>query len=480
MPFYLPLDDRPPNLLLVVLLAAMAGSPLCVWDNYDGVEAKWGLVPYRRDGLARVTIPSGDQIPLISLNTLACGSLVGSRSVDPTTLEVPKLPANGLYLFVVPRIEPTSTDAEAIQGYNEVRNFLHSDVTQLAVVDVLAGKIPIERLPVRIRDWVRRTRGWHEWLSACQLPPDRLLVLFDDNRYGPVSRYVRDLYGWLTPHVIDGADEGGMLLLARYLRERTGKLPAVGVYYTSPAKARDLGRYEGLPLDDVLARQAAWIGLDLVPYADAARSAPALVVHNWSVRQGDRHDPNAWNPNPIPVNVDDLVHRLEGRATVVADIAYANGSDPGFAQPINKAWKEGFLDLRGYSGWNTAANSLGGALAALTIDMVGPQDPELDRLRDLYTTSRLLDGAVFQSATRAELEEEVKSVGGDPWHMEETQVETLQWSHTLRMHVLAVEQGYLEALSGWTLDLPWHRTFEASITTPEMDRLLEEAMEGCE
>ncbi|HYE77890.1 MAG TPA: DUF4127 family protein, partial [bacterium] len=386
MPFYLPLDDRPPNLLWVVLLATIAGSPLCVWDRYNGVEAKWGLVPYRQERLSTVRIPAQGNIPLISLNTLAAGSLVGSRIIDPRTLEVPKLPPEGLYLFVVPRIEPTSTDAEAIRAYEEIRNFLHSDVTQFAVVDVLSGKSPVERLPVRMRSWVNRTQGWHDWLEACQIPPDRLLVLFDDNRHGAVSRHLRELYGYLTPHVIDGADEGGMLLLARYLRERAGgKAPSVGVFYTSPGKARALGRYEGLPLDEVLARQAAWIGLELVEDREAKARTPALLVHNWSAeRQGDRHDPDRWNPNPIPPDLQDLISRLTGRPTVVADIAYANGADPDFAQSLNAEWQDGTIDLRGYAGWNTAANSLGTALAAITIDLLGPPDPSLDRLRDQF------------------------------------------------------------------------------------------------
>ncbi|MEO7994753.1 MAG: DUF4127 family protein [bacterium] len=479
MLLYLPLDDRPPNLFFVVLLAAMAGQSLCIWPRYDNGAARWATTSPARTDLASLVVSNQTGTPLISLNALAAGGLVGSRRIDARTLGVPHLPSTGLYLFVVPRIEPTSQDDATKEAYHDLRNALGDQVTQLKVVDVLTGKEPVTSLgDPHLRDWVGRTEGWFRWLEACQIPQDRLLVLMDDNRPGPLGDYIRERYGWLSSSVIDGADEGGLLLYARALWEERGRPPLeLGLLYSSPGRTHDRGRYEGLPLDEVLARQAAWLGVRLVPVAETAKTTPVLLIHNWDVKQGDRHDVNEWNPNPLGDDIPDLLRRVEGRAVGIADIAYANGGDPVFAVPIHEAWKAGELDLRAYAGWNTAANSLGSALALLVVDQLTEETPKENQIRDEFITARFLDDVVYQSDLRQEMEATLRDRHADPWHLNEVQLAGLETTMTQRLLDEAVTDGYLAIPEQWGLHLPWQRTFEASITTPWLRQVFRDTQE---
>ncbi|HYE79941.1 MAG TPA: hypothetical protein VEI97_18315, partial [bacterium] len=86
---------------------------------------------------------------------------------------------------------------------------------------------------------------------------------------------------------------------------------------------------------------------------------------------------------------------------------------------------------------------------------------------------------VYACGIRTELENETKAAGEDCWHLPEERVMVAEQQYTDRLRQLAVEQGFLDAAFNWDLDLPWHRTFEASITTSYMRDLVDEAHRGC-
>lgn len=473
---FLPLDDRPANLLFVLVLLALGGADPCLWTRFDGVEAKHREGPPPIRTLADMSPPPAGPGPdLINLNTLAARSLVGSRTADPRKLPVPKLPQDGLYWFVVPRIEPTARDPATQAAYADIRNLLSPQQTgrQQRVLAVLKGDAGWESLEnPHLRDWAQRTDGWFRWIEKLRLPPDRLLILFDDNRQGPLSSYLRERYGWLSDHVIDGADEGGCLAAARAVKDRQKQPLQAAVVYTNPGSAGQRGRYEGMGVSAILAHQAAWTGLTLVERSRLHPGEPILLVHNWTTTQGDRHTVHAANPNPFPPPWNELAERLAGHPVYVADIAFANGGDPAAAAELMRLKQAGQLDLRGYAGWNTAANSLGTALATLVVDQSRKPSPQGDALRDQFLTARLLDDVVYQSFLRQRMEEELRKAKGDPWALTRFQTVQAEDKLTKELRQEAFARGWIPSPSEWSLALPWQRYFEATVTTSKLRRLV--------
>lgn len=477
---FLPLDDRPCNLLFVIMLCAMAGSQPCLWTRYEGVEAKQRVGPPPVRTLQQMTPPAHEGPLVISLNTLAAGGLVGSRSADPSQLPIPSLPLDGLYHFVVPRLEPTARDEASRDGYREVRKFLNGTNStgtngQLRVLKVLKGEESLDSLPHgSIREWVTRTEGWYRWIEALRLPPDRLLITFDDSTPGPLAGWLHERYGWFSEHVLDGADEGGLLLAARAIREESGRTVRAGVLYDNPVGAAKRGRYESLTLERLIAAQATWLGITLVPASELKPGEPLVLVHNWLTVQGDRHTSQSALPNPFPTPLSDLLGSHVTRPLYVADVAYANGGDPAFADALHGRLDAGLADVRSYAGWNTAANTLGTTLAVLTVDQCATTTTAGIKWRETFRTARFLDDVLYQAGLRQSMENQLQSLQGNPWAL--TPRETVRFADemTTRLRTDAYARGWIPAPSGWSLSLPWERSFEASITSPEIRQLVNE------
>lgn len=467
----LPLDDRPCNLLFVIMLLAMAGSQPCLWERYTPGNDLRSAPPAPRS-LADMSPPQRSGPPLISLNALAAGGLVGSRQIDPARLPVSALPSEGLYHFVVPRLEPTSTDQASKEAYEEVRRFLSTDGGQQRVIHVLQGKASRDSLPAGpIQAWEARTEGWIRWIERLQIPKDRLLVTMDDNRHGQLASWLRERYSWLSDHVMDGADEGGMLLAARSIRESHGTAVRVGIIYAYPGNAKRPGRYESLATEELIARQMRWLGVTAVPLKALRPGDPLLLVHNWNINQGDSHRENSPQANPFPFPLAEKLAGYEEHPLYVADISHANGGDPTFAQALHQRWKSGESDLRAYAGWNTAANSLGTVLAVLAIDQSVPNSVSKLKWREEFLTARFLDDVLYQSRIRQEMEQRLRSAKGDPWALTPLQTAQYEDAMTRRLREEAFKEGWIPSPSGWSLALPWQRSFEASITTSDIRRL---------
>mgnify|MGYP000539567683 FL=1 len=150
----------------------------------------------------------------------------------------------------------------------------------------------------------------------------------------------------------------------------------------------------------------------------------------------------------------------QGDSCVVADLAFANGGDLSLVEAL---LERGLASrLTGYSAWNTAGNTLGTALANLTLF---PDEPtaEEERARKILLWERLADDAFYQSRYRFRLKKELGpglTLAGDD----------LQRAHdllTVEFHKFA-EDLWSELFPDeppqpFTVKLPWGRLFEVSI-----------------
>jgi hypothetical protein len=166
-----------------------------------------------------------------------------------------------------------------------------------------------------------------------------------------------------------------------------------------------------------------------------------------------RFEPGAWT------QVEDLGEKLgvSGAPLVVADLRFANGGDMHLVEVLAQLQEDcPGLDLRGYSSWNTASNSLGSALA---LGVVALEAPEVGRM---LFARRLLEDVLYQALVRGELRKEHSEV--DAWGLPETLLSVLEREAQARMESALLGSPLTTWIPSWPLGLrvtlPWRRFFE--------------------
>ncbi|WP_274310111.1 DUF4127 family protein [Solibacillus daqui] len=203
---------------------------------------------------------------------------------------------------------------------------------------------------------------------------DFLIIPQDDSApYGWTAMDQQAVRGAIAAHHLEldvymypGADEVGCTLLARMLNAFKDKRPLIYPVFSSSQGPAVTPLYEDRPLLETLKYQILAAGglmttnmqeADLVLFVNA----PVEPMLEASC-QGDLSTTYQVNRNLI-----DFVEQLEFTAKkrtipcIVADVAFANGSDLELLKLMK--FKNILFSLAGYAGWNTSSNSLGTCIA---------------------------------------------------------------------------------------------------------------------
>lgn len=427
----LPVDGRPVVRRQVQDLVAAGGHTLRLPD-----VAALGHMrrPADRDALARWLIAEAAQADglVLSVDMLVYGGLVPSRFITDAlddllarlallrTLKA-QAPQRPLYAFAATLRISNSNVAEEEKPYwadHGTRLWAWSFHTDRHAqtrdpASAAAAEAARAAIPAGIREDYLATRERNFALNQALLGLvaegviDRLILPQDDTaEYGFNIAERRALQALVEAQglggrvlIYPGADEVIHTLSAHLIARLRGDAPLrIAVTCSHPAQVRQLrALYEDRPVLASLAGQAEAVGAELV-----AADAPAdllLALHTQGGAQGD------WamrKPLPQPVGVDaGWVEALRAHAGPLAlvDLAYANGGDPELIGALN-----GLLPrLAGYSGWNTAGNSLGGLLAQLVLAR-GVLAGAANRLN---TALRLAEDYLYQSTLRQQLRDAI-------------------------------------------------------------------------
>lgn len=509
----LPLDERPVNTTLPRDVAALAGVDLAL----PPAE----LLPHGRrggdvEGLGRwlrSQAERGAGSIGVCLDTLVHGGLIAARiSDDPVEACLGRMsvlaevaarrPSTTLEaVSLVTRASDADDAGEEPQYWSRHGRRLHrlgallhrrfEDALGregLADLEGLEGVVPAE---IR-RDFEhRRLRNHMINLRALDLASqgvlNTLLITADDTaRFSAGSleqlwlgHWSRALPAGGTVMMYPGADEVGCTLVARALNrmasapeagpegastEPAGRAPVrIAVACALPDDMDRVPPFENSPLNESVLGQVEAAGA--VPVAGQRWSLPAepadvlLVVHPAGVEGLDLVvDAPPEDPDPAAATAD-LVERAlaGGKPVVVADVRYANGSDPLLVAALRR---RGLLDrLAGYAGWNTAGNTLGTAVgvgvAVAVGERLGSGSPhQLEKL----LVHRLLEDDVYQARGRRVLREELglASTG--------THFGPGQEARAVTMASRMLGEGLRDlGFAGWRVEnvgFPWHRTFE--------------------
>ncbi len=256
-----------------------------------------------------------------------------------------------------------------------------------------------------------------------------------------------------------GADQLGLLLLVRAANQLQMELPFVQVLYAPGKGGETVPVYEDEKLS--ASAKAHIFAAGAVPVSSGERADYVLALNtpqNGRTYFATHPDNTAEPDRATRAFVKEVKTYLnQGRPVMVADVKYGNGADNGLVPLL---FQEGVAyRLSAYSGWNTAGNSLGFALAQGLLRPLLSQEQ-----RETLLQQRYLDDWAYQSNARLTVAKEVVW----PQHWPNSGLNTEQKQQTeaaIRQEVAAVAQPLLgrEALRRYHITLPWSRLFEVDV-----------------
>jgi Protein of unknown function (DUF4127) len=427
---FLPCDTRPPTLDYVHQLARVAGlemrSPSVAMLNHLNEPGNLpGIAQWLRQNAAWA------DVAIITLETLCLGGMIPARRVSDSLedalsrLEIlrelrrinPKLRI--LAYGVIVRVAHDNDPLEEKPYYGEHGVGLRMISEWMDRVERGGDAAQLEEAKKTVpdgalNDWLgTRERNHAVHLAALEMLADGTLehlclTLDDTTPYGLAARDRRRLEAridalgvWDRADVYPGADEVAAVLLARAIVNDFRRKPKVWVRYPSSLAESAVMLYEDRPLGELVKAHLRAAGC--VPASRLTTADLLFAVNAPATRQAHRQpdfEVVDTASRHLPEFIDRIQDDLEAeRAVIVADVAYANGAEDRFTKLLLE--NIDVTKLAGYGAWNTAGNTLGGAIASGVIAL-SCTDP-LALVEANF--SRLVDDWLYQGRVRGEVRE---------------------------------------------------------------------------
>ena len=503
----IPLDERPPCLQFTQMVGHIGDTEVTAPPRQMLGRFTEPGDPEKISEWVRAQDLNVFDAVVVSTDMLAYGGLVNSR-VHRTPLpaalrrielvrwiksRAPRLPVYGFN--VIMRLAPTGDGRnesyrEKLARWAEVSPDAARDEAAREEVARLEREIPPEALAdykaARGRNFavnrasVEMVRGGlldYLILSQDDAKPrgvhvaDRERLIAEVGRLGLADRVA----------VQPGADEVSMLLLARALNKRFRYAPRIAPVYSSEAIRDGVAPYEDRPLHRTVSFHIAATGSREV--ADARAADILFFVY------GSRFERGA--AERFAAQVSAAVER--GRRVIVADIDVkgdVQGADPRFTEELRR--RDVFPRLAGYASWNTAGNTTGTALPHGIVyshafenlrRYTAARRERIARSQAKFLLHRLVDDYAYHALVRPDANKYAREQRLNPGRMSGAEQELVERfiRERMRPHIdglwgsmkdrpvveLVLPRRRWEAiparLSGYRMNLPWGRTFEAEI-----------------
>lgn len=205
-----------------------------------------------------------------------------------------------------------------------------------------------------------------------------------------------------SAHIQTGADEVACCMLARWMSGQQAKPLKVYAFYSSDVGRKLVAKFDGLPIEAVVEKAVKACGAQLVKRANDADCW--LMIHTPDERQGDHC--GRESARLLPDQASEVLKVLNkavelGKPVALADVAYANGSDPRLMERLLTRF-ESWDALYGYAGWNTPGNAIGTTVAMAVIRLLAENEKRFNaaEFRKLMLI-RLADDWLYQADVRS-------------------------------------------------------------------------------
>lgn len=533
---YVPLDDRPCNAKWPRMLASVVDFELIMPP--DELLGRYNT-PGNPAAIAEWLMRSRGRIDaaVVSLDMLAYGGLIASRSLNtPTEVAMDRLrvldvlrghlgDASILAFNVIMRLSITADSPQTAQYWQLMREWteLSYQVHALSRPDLEERLRTLERsIPGEVIDRFEaaRRRNHAVNMRAVQYVADDIvdflaLTQEDAAQYGPHLPEQQELREAVRRHDIEervmiypGADEAGMVLLARFINRHMLRSPSVRVVYSSEEGAERIATFEDRPVRETVEAQISAVGASLAE-DDREPDINLLVA---TPAPGPRSDYDERGPEREERRAEIRSLLAAGaelrRNLVLCDVSFPNGAGELLMRELRRSEIEPHR-LMSFAAWNTAGNSIGSALAHGSMRLIALQDKGafdlaqlvsdispmryLELLNSLIDSerahvallfTRLVDDWLYQTRVRPEVTDHVVTMLkastfnlADSYRQTESMVaERLGeaaadlWSqHFLARETVRIGlQGsrsslVLAALEDTHVTLPWRRMFEVNL-----------------
>ncbi len=455
---YVPLDDRPVNTERPRLLAQMVDyelitPPAILLGRYRTPGRPEELADWLT---AQVDEPHAADCLILSLDMLVYGGLVASRSsqlsLEETAVRLEvlaqlKKQAPGIPIYASSVILREAPDS-CISGMDDYRQ----ELQQYSQLVAEAGRSDAESqnseepgtgIPAAILRRYQQVRERNHQINLQAIEElaaeriDFLALPQDDARPAGLPQVeqarlqdrIEELDVDERAMIYPGTDEVAMTLFARFVHRHMEKQPAIKVQWVDPSASERIAPYEDRSISETVAAQVNVVGGRLT---QQATEADLILLVN-PPKESDDEDRKSL----IRKSLIDIEQAASTRGVAICDVATPNGADDELVNALLDS-ELNLVELLAFSGWNTAANSIGSALAHASLRLIARQDKGafdlahlftnfapmryLQLLNSLINTERahlqllflsLIDDWLYQTRLRPQLKEELHQMVDD-------------------------------------------------------------------
>ncbi|MCD6361686.1 MAG: DUF4127 family protein [Armatimonadetes bacterium] len=397
---YVPLDDRPcnakwPRLLARIVDFDLIMPPAEMLGRYNTPGNPSAIADWLMRSRGRI------DAAVLSLDMLAYGGLVASRtSMVPLETAEDRLGVlaalrdhladASIFAFnVIMRLSITADSAQSAQYWQLMREWteLSYQVHTLGREELAENLRGLERtIPAEIRDGFEAVRRRNHAINMRAVDYvasgaiDYLALTQEDAaEYGPHIPEQQRLREMIAEHELEervsihpGADEAGLVLLARFINKHMLRSPTVRVAYSSQEGAQRIATFEDRPVRETVKAQISAVGA----YPAEEGREPDLNFLVATPAEGQRSD---YERGPARDQRQEELRALLqrgaelGRHLVLCDVGFPNGADELLMRELRRSDIE-LHRLMSFAAWNTAGNSIGSALAHGTLRLIALQD----------------------------------------------------------------------------------------------------------
>ncbi|MBP2628761.1 MAG: hypothetical protein H6Q68_3472 [Firmicutes bacterium] len=487
---YVPFDNRPVSLDYVVDTVAKGGFEILVPpEDYLANRTKSA----NPDILWQWIFEHANETDaiVVSADALIYGGLVSSRThnLDENVLlarikNFEKLkelnPTARIYVFSTIMRSPHASSGGVEPPYYEIYGPAIFEINALQDKLELQGLKPQEEQKLNeliaavptaaLNDWYeRRTKNFKvnvELIHEAKKERFAYLLMGRDD----ASTYSRSHQEsrWLSKSTVGlsaskylsfpGADQLGMVLLARASNDLMFRIPSMAVKYTQGVGEKTIPSYEDVQIGQTVRNHIIAVGG--VPLLSEKMADMILAVHTpvdgWTREAGGGANRSEANPETIAFVKEIQSYLLANKKVAVADIAFANGSDNSFMYEITK--NKIVPKLESYSGWNTASNTIGYTIG----QAVFAQNMTIQNKNSLLAI-RLVDDWAYQANIRSVLLSDVLVPQGHSDVQLNEITPKLVVETKKQMNEFAKQNIYWFPLQKIEVSFPWNRMFEVGI-----------------
>ena len=259
---------------------------------------------------------------------------------------------------------------------------------------------------------------------------------------------------------IAGIDEVGLMVLARAVNDLTKTSPSIYVTYNMGEGPNIIPSYSDENVDKTINSEIVATGSRRVTdpsradFIFAVNTNPNGITYEAAGALNDsrERDGTGYFVNMIKNYVD------SGRPVVVADIAFANGSDNALMRNLKE--KDLLFKLHAYAAWNTPTNALGFAMGTGIL----AKKMKLSDKRQLLLT-RYIDDWGYQANVRGIVNTQLRQMNGGVFNaLNEKRYYATEQCKTLIQNFADKNLSNVNFDGGFTVNFPWNRMFESDIT----------------